>query len=382
LLSSEGKMQEALAECRQALAEFERLHAEFPDNRLYRGNLEAALVQLFALGQDTISLDDLESLCRRALVHCKVMLAQDGSQDSRAALAGCYNNLATVAMRRRDYAAAEVLLKQALELKEQLVEEAPKEPQYRQDVAATLGNIAEIQQATNRLADAETNHQRGLAILERLITEYPGAPLYRQEAAKSALRLANVLIKRVKPEATVAAYDRAIAAVSTKAPPGIFQEVFASYARQARMDRARALTFLKRYAESLAEWDRIIDVEPPASRPEYQLGRAVTLAHSGEHAAAAKIARQIAAEASVSPGRYVACADVFAVASAVVQDDPELREGYVKQAVEMLRLSAAVGFRNTMHMERDANFNPLRHRDDFKTVVAEIAKNAELPRAK
>jgi len=40
----------------------------------------------------------------------------------------------------------------------------------------------------------------------------------------------------------------------------------------------------------------------------------------------------------------------------------------------MLREAVGKGFKNTAHMARDTDLDPIRSRDDFKKLVAELEK--------
>ena len=45
---------------------------------------------------------------------------------------------------------------------------------------------------------------------------------------------------------------------------------------------------------------------------------------------------------------------------------------YADQAMAMLRDALAKGYKDAEHMQTDKDLDPLRSRDDFKTVVAEL----------
>ena len=55
------------------------------------------------------------------------------------------------------------------------------------------------------------------------------------------------------------------------------------------------------------------------------------------------------------------------------------RERCAGLAVEALRQAAAKGFHDTERFRKDHEFDPLRGRDDFRAVVAEVEKNAKRP---
>jgi hypothetical protein len=50
----------------------------------------------------------------------------------------------------------------------------------------------------------------------------------------------------------------------------------------------------------------------------------------------------------------------------------ELAENYANRALALLRQAIAHGFKDAAHMKKDSDLEPLRLRDDFKKLVAEL----------
>ena len=55
----------------------------------------------------------------------------------------------------------------------------------------------------------------------------------------------------------------------------------------------------------------------------------------------------------------------------------ELAEGYADRAMQMLRAAVKKGFQDAGQMKRDANLSPLRSRDDFKELLADLEAKAK-----
>jgi hypothetical protein len=56
----------------------------------------------------------------------------------------------------------------------------------------------------------------------------------------------------------------------------------------------------------------------------------------------------------------------------------ELAQGYADRALMLLRQAVARGFKDTAHMNRNPDFEPLRARDDFRKLLADLeGKNTE-----
>jgi hypothetical protein len=54
----------------------------------------------------------------------------------------------------------------------------------------------------------------------------------------------------------------------------------------------------------------------------------------------------------------------------------ELTKSYGDRAVQALRQAAAHGYQDAAHMKKDTDLDPLRGRNDFKALLAELEKGA------
>jgi hypothetical protein len=54
----------------------------------------------------------------------------------------------------------------------------------------------------------------------------------------------------------------------------------------------------------------------------------------------------------------------------------ELAKSYADQAVGALRQAVAHGYQDAAHMKKDTDLDPLRGRDDFQKLLAELDKGA------
>ena len=68
---------------------------------------------------------------------------------------------------------------------------------------------------------------------------------------------------------------------------------------------------------------------------------------------------------------------MHAQAAAAAKSDQLLCERYSKRAVELLRNAEGSGFKAGAHMKKDVDLEPLRSREDFKKLLADLeAKSA------
>ena len=72
-------------------------------------------------------------------------------------------------------------------------------------------------------------------------------------------------------------------------------------------------------------------------------------------------------------GQWYDFACVYALASGKNADK---KQEYADQAMELLRKALKAGFQDAANMKKDTDLDPLRGRDDFKQLLAELAKKA------
>jgi hypothetical protein len=53
-------------------------------------------------------------------------------------------------------------------------------------------------------------------------------------------------------------------------------------------------------------------------------------------------------------------------------DKAESGEKYAIRAVELLRLAVAKGYKDAAHLKEEADLDPLRQRDEFKKLLADL----------
>jgi hypothetical protein len=150
--------------------------------------------------------------------------------------------------------------------------------------------------------------------------------------------------------------------------------------RNVHLGRAKALCSLNRAREALADWERAVELSPPAEQALARLARAHGWVQAGK---VAEAAADIAAltQGPATPGAVLcdgACVYARAAASA---PEGEQREAYAGQALALLRRAQAAGFfkdrAKTERLKKDSDLAPLRQREDFRKLVAELEAAAK-----
>jgi hypothetical protein len=152
---------------------------------------------------------------------------------------------------------------------------------------------------------------------------------------------------------------------------------------RARKDYAAARRLLE---DASGPVQKALDAKPdhPFFRAVYCDNRpllAMTLLDLGDHTAAATAAGDLARVACDPAGDPYKAATFFARCMPLAEADTKLPEAqrkevarsYGDRAVQALRQAVAKGYKDGNQVKKDKDLDPLRQRDDFKTVVAELA---------
>jgi tetratricopeptide (TPR) repeat protein len=164
--------------------------------------------------------------------------------------------------------------------------------------------------------------------------------------------------------------------------------------RDYHVGRAEALMFLTRYAEAIPEYDWAIgldknELRPTPFLPIYLLHRAYCQAQIGEYGEATAVVKALTSQGPVPGTLAYDAACVAGLGCAAVAGDgkhpqaerQKLADQYAAQAVALLRKAAADGYfssaANREHLATDSDFNALRERADFRTLLADLARQAK-----
>jgi tetratricopeptide (TPR) repeat protein len=143
--------------------------------------------------------------------------------------------------------------------------------------------------------------------------------------------------------------------------------------RNTHQGRAEAYDSLERFTEAGADWDRALALSPPPEQGSVRAGRAVSRARAGQVSEAVAEAAELTRGSGWPAGQWYNFACVYAVASG---KDAAKRDEYAARAVELLRKAVAGGYNDAGHMAKDAGLAPLRDRDDFKKLLADLKAKA------
>jgi tetratricopeptide (TPR) repeat protein len=141
------------------------------------------------------------------------------------------------------------------------------------------------------------------------------------------------------------------------------------FLRNSYWSRARAYDRLRKYAESLQDWDRSIQLSPPDERPDSRAGRANTRMHSGAIAEAVAEVNELTMLENWSAAQWYDFACIYSVAAGTMAGK---KQEYANRAMELLRKAVNAGYKDAAHLKSDAALDAVRDREDFKTLVSEL----------
>jgi len=393
-----GKRDEAEREYRAALTEQERLTAELPQVPQYRQDLARSHNSLGILLAGLGKRDEAERAYRAALKEQERLATEHPLQSEyRRDLANSRNNLGALlaGLGRRDE--AERAYRAALKEQERLAAELPLMLEYRRDLAHSHNGLGNLLAGLGKRDEAERQYRAALKEQERLAAEHPRVPQYRHELARSHNNLGILLKDLGKRDEAEREYHAALTeqkqlAAEHPSVPDFENELAATLGNMAILRNA------------VSDWDAARELLEQA-RPHHEaalkanarhvtyrqfyrnnlLAISTSLLGLGDHAAAADTARKLA-ELAFEPivDRYNA-ACIFSRCVRLAEKDTKLPEArrkelvksYADQAMGLLRQAVAKGYKDAAHMKKDTDLDPIRNREDFKKLIAELEAAAK-----
>jgi serine/threonine-protein kinase len=394
LLSSRlGRPKQTQAAYLDALAVQKALAAEFPADPRHR--FEAALTnyQLGTLLHDTGSVREAESAYRETLALYKPLTGDLHAEPQyRFAQANCCNSLAVLLKDTSRPKEAEAAFHDALDIQKRLSADFPAVPDYRQWLARSHTNLGALLVQMDRLKEAEAAYHEALALQKALAAAFPEVHQFRFELAATHNNLAGMLQKAGRVREAQAAYRETLAIKERLVAefPAVFDY---------RPSLARTLTNLAEHSRSLEDYAtarRLLEQAWPHLQealkvnPRHSASRlvsctnrqllSVTLLDLGEHAGAAQTAAELLRVACDPAADAYKAACVFSRCAPLAERDTKLAEArrqelarsYGEQALAALRQALANGYKDSAHLQKDKDLDPLRQRDDFQKLLREV----------
>ena len=141
------------------------------------------------------------------------------------------------------------------------------------------------------------------------------------------------------------------------------------FLRNSHRGRAIAYDRLRKHAEAVKDWDRAIELSPPAEQFDFRAAMRTPRLQAGMVAEAVAEVAELTKSPNWNAGQWYDFACVYAVASGKIADK---KQEYADRAMELLQKAVQAGYKDAAHMKKDTDLDPLRDREDFKKLLASL----------
>jgi tetratricopeptide (TPR) repeat protein len=393
-----GETAAAEASYTHAVAILENLQRREPAHLDHTYRLAQAKRELGEMLAQTSRLEAAESILEQASALARALVQRDGRAPAyRHNLALAQHALGELWRHTNRLDRGRDAFLEAINLETELTSDQPDgSGQYRSTLATSAGKLAEAYRVGGQPARGIPYCLSATRNFESLVREFPKESVYQYNLANQYHGAASLyldtgqLAKAREPLVRAAALGEQL----VRAHPDVLDYVVLlaeSYSRLARFENTSG------HPDAVLEWttkgiqtvQRVIDIEPRHSQArrvfnDLRIGRAVALAQRGDLAQAVEGADEVSREERLAPVDLYNVACVYSRCLEAVQSDAslasaprsELERQYADRAMDTLRHAVAAGFQSVPALESEADFKPLRNRDDFRQLLQALATKA------
>ncbi len=350
VLRDTGKPAEAEAELRKALALQQKLVDDNPTDTELRSHLANGHNNLGMVLYYTARPSQALAEWREALaLHLKLADDNPAVTQFRSALAEVHSNLVIVLSETGKLSEAEIENRKALALRQKLADDNPAVTKFQFNLAGSYNNLAHMLQRAGKPVEAEAELRHSLAIKQKLADDNPKVPDYRESVALALYNLgelAHALGREAKARDN---YEQAIALRERLVAENPARTLYRSNLADASARRGLARRALGDPAGAAADVRRALGLyEGLPSRSANEWFETACC-----HAALASLAGRDGAGVSAAEGTAEA-----------------------DQAMALIRKAVGMGYRDGEAFRTDSALDPIRDREDFKKLLAELEKTS------
>jgi serine/threonine protein kinase/tetratricopeptide (TPR) repeat protein len=376
----QGKWKEAESAHREALAIQEQLLQAAPRHPDYRDDVAKSLTGLGNVQFDQGQVASAEQYKRRAIEIEGKLVAEFPSVPSyRKLLANSHYGHGRSLEAMGQVNRAEGHYREAIQVLEAITVEALAEPDYQNMMAICHNQLGSLLTVNSRHAEAETELRRAAEIWRTLGDEFPGNIEYAVSRAGVHCNLGMVVRERAGAEASLEWLNSGITTLRPIAEAYPKYSLARLFLRNTCEERAISYDHLKRPADAFRDWDEAVRLSPPAEQTAYRTLRARSRVLGGRVAEGLAEVDELAQAGRHGPDRWYEFARVYAAAAGAASGKlAEMKTGYADRAMEMLQRAVKAGYKDVKQLRTDKDLDPLRDRDDFKKLLAELESKCSL----
>ena len=365
-----GKRLEAEEHTNKAMAILEKLSTEFPAVPLFRQELAVShnilviLLEAQGKGQEAV-----EHSRKATAILEKLVTEFPAVPVYRQDLGMSHHNLGCYLRDMGKRPEATEQFRKALDIQEKLAAEFPAVSRNREALAWSYNNLGILQIQLGQQSEALEHFRKGLAVFEKMVADFPAVPEYRVDLGGGYCNYGNLVSVGGKLTDGLEWFSKAIntlAPVYEREPRDVLAKEFL---RNSYQGRAFVHDRLQQYAEAIPDIDKAIEYSPEEEKPQYRAPRANALFKAGRVAEAVSEVAELTKLPGWDAGNCYSFACVYAVASGKMADK---KDEYAKRAVELLQRAVKAGYKDAAHMKQDTDLDPLREREDFQQLMAEL----------
>ena len=261
----------------------------------------------------------------------------------------------------------------AIDTLDRLAAEFPSMPIYRAELARCRRDYGKVLGHLKRPVEGTDQFEKAVALGERLVAEHPAVLPYQADLGLVYYYFANLLRSGDTPADSLEWYAKAIRTLTTAYAKDrqVFLTKIALY--KCHADQAKTLSFLGKHAEAVPEWDMAIELCASGSLAHVSGAASACTSQGGPACAVlAELAEVTKSDPTDANHWYnFGCVHALASLKAAAGRKDELG------GLAVVQLGAAVkaGYKNATRMAKDMDLDPIRDRDDFKKLLADLAAN-------
>jgi tetratricopeptide (TPR) repeat protein len=402
LLRESGSLQEVEQYLDQALTIQNQLAADFPSSPEFRhelakihnnrGNFLRVLRRLKDAGRD---YDQAVSVYQQ-------LVADFPSRPAfRYELAGSHFSRGFVLSATGRPKDADKDYDQAVSISKQLAAEFPARPEFRQRLAESHLKRGMHLSATGRRTEAKQGYDQALSIQKQMAAEFPYRPEFRDDLAKSHLIRGMLLSRMGQRQEAEQDYDQAVsvheqAVADFPNQPGRRNDLASTCVNLASLHAQRGDTAAAKRLLLVGRPNHLAALKADPRHETYRLFYRMHLSLlTRVHAALLEQEDAVRTAETCGNLGWNAPADAYdaacflslcipIVAKHDKLGDPQRKEAaqfYGDAAMKLLRAAVDHGYQDVAHMKKDTDLDPLRRREDFQKLIADLpATNSEKSR--
>jgi serine/threonine protein kinase/tetratricopeptide (TPR) repeat protein len=387
--------EESLMNAVAILGELVNAHPDMAD---YQRDLAAGYAALGQVYYVTAKWEKADAAYQQALtIQEKHATANPKVAEYQYSLAKTFSALATVHQNAERPESAVTMCQKAQNILSKLVQQYTKEYEYQSLLAATQLNLGQVYLVKSWNEKAETALKESTRIYAGLVQDRPQVlPEDWQSLARSHALLGMAYCGRTQFENAAREQQQALRIFEKLAQEHRDVPEYAYDVGRCHIELGRTADRGKRPEAALQEFAKGIEIMEQAMRKGYlkaqtpllstRIAQEGVLSERGDHERATEEVEALLRQGNLRAIHVYNASCAFCRASAAAEHDSKLspsdrnrlKARYADRAMELLSQAVAQGYRHPSMINEDHDLNPLRGRNDFQTLLADLeAKEKE-----